>query len=92
MTQQKSPFYAFTYQKDIIEPMPSQPPSLEDDKQDTLVAWQLQREIQILLVILIMGIIFLIGLVSPKVENAILFALFLSGIIIAVVFSLLLSS
>ncbi|GAB4525176.1 MAG: hypothetical protein Tsb0014_04270 [Pleurocapsa sp.] len=53
MTQQKSTVLSlFTYEKDILKPMSSQPPSLEGDHKDTLIDWQLEREVQILVVIL----------------------------------------
>jgi hypothetical protein len=81
------------YEKDIIEPMPSQHHRvLEEDSQDTLVAWQLEREVQILVVILLIAIITVIGFLNRRIENVLLFALFLSGIIIALVFFLLGSS
>ncbi len=70
--------------------MPSQPHRvLEEDTKDPLVAWQLQREVQILVVILLVGIIVVVGLLNRRVENALLFALFLSGVIIVLVFDLL---
>ena len=90
MTQQKSTVPSlFAYEKDILEPMPSQPPNLEDDRKDTLIDWQLEREVQILVVILLVGIILVVGFLNRRVKNALLFALFLSGIIIALFFSLL---
>ncbi|RMF23795.1 MAG: hypothetical protein D6756_08055 [Cyanobacteria bacterium J083] len=61
-------------------------PSNRCHKQDTLVVWQLEREVYILALILLVGIIFAIGLLNQRVENVLLFALFLSCIIIALVF------
>lgn len=90
MTQQKSIVPSFlAYEKDILEPMPSQPPSLEEDRKDTLIDWQLERKIQILVVILLVSIIVVVGFFNRQVENALLFALFLSGVIIAFFFALL---
>ncbi len=85
MAQQKSTFqHLFTYEKDIIQPMPSQSNRVsEKDTQDLLIAWQLETEVYILLVILVIGIIAVIRLINRQVDNALLFALFLSGIIIA---------
>ena len=90
MAQKKSTFqYLFTYEKEIIEPMPSQSNRVsEKDTQDPLIAWQLETEVYILLVILVIGIIAVIRLINRQVDNALLFALFLSGIIIALVMGL----
>ncbi len=83
MTQQKSTVPPlFAYEKDILKPIPSQPPSLEDDRKDTLIDWQLAREVQVLVVILLVGIILVVGFLNRQVENALLLALFLSGVII----------
>jgi hypothetical protein len=91
VAKQKLTFHSlFAYEKDIIEPMPSQHHRvLEEDRKDTLIGWQLQREVQILAVILLIGIIFMIRLLNKQVENSLLFALFLTGIIIALVLGLL---
>lgn len=90
MDQQKPSFQSyFVYEKDIIEPTKTQNPRVRDDTQDTLVAWQLQREVQILFLIVIAGIITIIGFLNRKVENVLLFALFISGIIIVLILGLL---
>ncbi len=90
VTKRKLTFqYLFTYEKDIIEPIPSQSHRVsEEDTQDPLISWQLETEVYILLVILVIGIIAVVGLINRQVENALLFALFVSGIIIALVLSL----
>ncbi len=75
------------YEKDILEPMPSQSPSLEENREDTLIGWQLETEIQILVIILLVGIILVVGYLNRRVEKALLFALFLSGIIIVFFFT-----
>lgn len=90
MTKQKSTFQSFfADKKDIIKPMPSQSPSFSEDTKDPLIAWKLEREVEILVVILLIGIILVIGFLNRRVENALLLALFLSGIIIALFFALL---
>jgi hypothetical protein len=91
VAKQKSTFQSpFVAQKDISEPIPAQGHRvLEEDTKDTLVDWQLEKEVQILAVILIVGIIAVIGLLNRRVENLLVFALFLSGVIIALVFALL---
>lgn len=90
MATQKSTVQSFfVYQKEIVKPILSQSytPS-EKETQDTLIARQLQIEVYILAAILLVTIIFVIGLINRKVEEALLFALFLSGILIALFFSL----
>ena len=91
MAKQKLTFHSlFAYEKDIIEPMPSQHHRvIEEDTKDTLIAWELEREVQILVVIFLIGIIVVIGWLNRRVENVILFALFLSGVIIALILALL---
>ncbi len=90
MTKQKSTFQSLIAdEQDTIEPIPSQPPSLEEDTKDTLIDWQLEREIQVLVVILLVGIILVVGFINRRLENALLFALFLSGIVIALFLALL---
>ena len=90
VAERKSTFqYLFTSEKDIIEPIPSQSHRVsEKDTQDPLISWQLETEVYILLIILVIGIIAVVGLINRQVENALLFALFVSGIIIALVLSL----
>jgi hypothetical protein len=91
VAQQKLTFHSpFASEKDIIEPMPSQHHRvLEEDTKDTLIAWELEREVQILVVIFLIGLIVVIGWLNRRVENVILFALFLSGVIIALILALL---
>lgn len=90
MAQPKLIFQSsFIAQKDTLESTPSQSSRvLEDDTENPLVDWQLEREIQILVVILLIATIFIIGLLSRRVENVLLFALFLSGVLMALVFAL----
>ncbi len=91
MTKHKSSTFksVLAAEKDKIESIPSQSPSLQKDTKDTLIDWQLEREIQILVALLIIGIIVSIGFLNRRVENALFFALFLSGIIIAIFLALL---
>ena len=90
MDKQKLSFQSyFVYEKDIIEPRETQSHQVQEDTQDTLVAWQLQTEVQILFLVILAGIITIIGFFNRKVEKALLFALFLSGIIFVVILGLL---
>lgn len=90
MATQKSTVRSFfVSQENIIKPVLSQPlAASEKDTQDPLIARQVQIEVYILAAILLVTIIFVIGLINRKVEEALLFALFLSGILIALFFSL----
>ncbi len=62
---------------------------IEQDSKDSLIAWQLQTEEYIFIALLFAGVVAIIGLINRRVENALLFALFISGIIIALFFALL---
>ena len=63
---------------------------IEKDKEDSLLPpKRLQTEEYILIFILLAGVIAIVGLINRRVENALLFALFISGIIIALFFALL---
>ena len=63
---------------------------IEEDSQDSLIIpKKLQIEEYIFVAILLAGIIAIIGLINRRVENAMLFALFISGIIIVLFFGLL---
>lgn len=63
---------------------------IEEDSQDSLIIpKKLQSEEYIFVAILLVGIIAIIGLINRRVENAMLFALFISGIIIVLFFGLL---
>jgi hypothetical protein len=63
---------------------------IEEDSQDSLIVPKsLQTEEYIFVAILFAGIIAIIGLINRRVKNALLFALFISGIIIALFFALL---
>jgi hypothetical protein len=80
---------SFIAPKEPLNSTPSQSPRvLEDDTESPLVDWQLEREIQILVVILLIATVFVIGLLSRRVENVLLFALCLSGVLMALVFAL----
>lgn len=78
------------YEKDIVEPSPSQRHRvIEEDKSDSLIDWQIEEDIYILASILLVGIILVVGLIFRKVENVLLIALFISGVIIVLFFALL---
>jgi hypothetical protein len=63
---------------------------IEKDSQDSLLPTKrLQTEEYIFIFILLAGVIAIIGLLNRRVENTLLFALFISGIIIALFFALL---
>lgn len=63
---------------------------IEKDNQDSLLLpKRLQTEEYIFIFILLAGVIAIVGLISRRVENALLFALFISGIIIALFFAML---
>jgi uncharacterized membrane protein len=90
VAKQKSTFQSLsTSEQDNIEPIPSQSPNLKEDTKDTLIAWKLEKDIQILVVILLVAIILVVGFINRRVEKALLLALFLSGIVIAIFFALL---
>ena len=63
---------------------------IEKDNEDSLLpSTRLQTEEYMFVFILLAGIIVIVGLINRRVENALLFALFISGIIIALFFALL---
>ena len=62
---------------------------IEEDRDSLIIPKKLQTEEYIFVAILLAGIIAIIGLINRKVGNAMLFALFISGIIIVLFFGLL---
>lgn len=62
---------------------------IEEDRDSLIIPKKLQTEEYIFVAILLAGIIAIIGLIDRRVENAMLFALFISGIIIVLFFGLL---
>ncbi|MBE9045469.1 hypothetical protein IQ255_13845 [Pleurocapsales cyanobacterium LEGE 10410] len=63
---------------------------IKKDSQDSLLLpKRLQTEEYIFIFILLAGVLAIVGLINRRVENALLFALFISGIIIALFFALL---
>jgi hypothetical protein len=68
------------YSQNIIE---------KDNEDSLLLPKRLQTEEYIFIFILLAGVIAVVGLINRRVENALLFALFVTGIIIALFFALL---
>lgn len=89
MVRQKLTF-SLADEKNIIEAIPSGDYRVvKEDRQDPLIDWQLQREVEILVVVLLVSIIMVVGILSRRVKEAVLIAFFLTGIIIVLLFSLL---
>lgn len=90
MARQKLTF-SWADEKNIIEAIPSEDYRVvkEDpqDLQDPLIDWRLQREVEILVVVLLVSIIMVVGILSRRVKEAVLIALFFTGIIIVLLFS-----
>jgi K+-sensing histidine kinase KdpD len=90
VAKQTLTFSSWAYEKNIIEVIPSQNYRVvKEDRQDPLIDWQLQREMEILVVILLVSIIMVVGILSRRVKQALLIAFFFTGIIIVLLFSLL---